>query len=53
MWARLTDATAEEREEERRVARDLGRDLELEESHGQAEDDDVDADNDRLAARRK
>lgn len=50
MWNQLTDAAAEEGEEERRVARNLGRDLELEEGHGQTEDDDVDADNERLAA---
>ena len=47
----LTDTPTEEGEEERRVARDLGRNLELKKSNGQTKDDHVNADNQRLAAK--
>lgn len=47
----LTDTPTEEREEERRVARDLGRNLELEKSNRQTKDDHVDTDNEGLATR--
>lgn len=47
----LTDTPADEGEQERRVARDLRRDLELQQAHGGTEDDDVDADDEGLASR--
>lgn len=44
----VEDTTADEGEEERGVSRDLGRDLELEEPDGCAEQDDVGADDEGL-----
>ena len=44
-----TDTTADEGEEERGVSRDLGRDLELKEPDGRAEEDDVGTDDEGLA----
>ena len=49
---RRTDTTADEGEEEAGVARDLGRDLVLEEGRCYAEEDDVDADDGALATAR-
>lgn len=49
----LTDAATDEGEEEGGIARDLGRNLELEESDAETEDDDVDADDDLVAGTRK
>lgn len=45
----VEDAAAEEAEHEGGIARDLGRDLELEEPDAEAEEEDVGADNDGLA----
>jgi hypothetical protein len=46
---KLTGTTTNKGEEERSIARDLGRDLKFEESGCKAEDDYVDADDDAFA----